>query len=1383
MNAMMNEKGRQTKLLAAIAVLAMVVCVFAAIMPSETNAAETSVPEAADGVITLIDDTTVDSMEPLNGVDLDLAGYTLTVKTMIVAINSDVYSSEAGGKIATSTQSPVIQLQGNSSINGVTLEYTSTEYDSSKDTAIVDVSAGANVTISDCEITGAGSSTAVYTNYAPNTTTNVTIQDCDVSADGVTMKEIIWDGPSTGSMDVSNSTGVRLNFTYSNAGAETAEITIGDQVTITDTAIDRVNIDAASTIIVPENETLSASTIRGAGNLQVDEGGYVEGIVTVTGYTNDNPRVGLTGQMINFGVDNLPISGNLYVAEELTINEGKTLTIQSGAILDLNGKTITIEGTLVIEDGAEVINSATTGSIILAEGGVLDNNGTVGAGSIPVKVGVNTTSYVEMLNVSGVSFTVNTNDSEESSDYTLQVSGETYAAYSGITHELTLNNVEIAGNMVLGSDVDTVITGTVDVIDSATLTIDGALDITTENAKLVMKAGSTVAVNAAVDGAITAETGKFQNVVDQKPGKATGTSTVRFDNGVDYVVGITLTVSSVGTFENVNGERTAFTEQSLLVSGDADLVTTADNEDLTGELTIVNSAEADNVQAGISYVAEGATLNLAEGISVEGGNTVVQGTIQYKHDSKIIVEGFYGTERSVGTANERTVYITTFEVAYADIANAYDGLKVYGDLEITIDVDLQSKQKISFETSGAEITVAEEAEVTANSGSSIGKITTVEGILTKYNGANCPVPDNYAVKKTGDNYTQYAGLAAALATAVAGETIKVVNNTDVDGNLAIPADVTLSVKSGVTVSIDGNLTVPETSKVANSGTIQMVGKTSKITVAGELDSSKGTLSFGTVADDVYTADTTANAQKALTSTGTTILAAKTAGNNAIINASGATFVKSVNTILTTLSKAADSMKDASTPVITMVGNVTDRTDVTVPADVTVEFEDGSKAVLGTLTLSEGSVINMIGTNVEVTATVTAAVGAEGSEVASSVDVSKASGITFGIVPYIAADNTTTTYLVMDGAQSGSVTVSAGNVYVDEYTANGCTLTVASGATLGVQKIGTSVIGELTVGVNKTAAALVVDGTIAVDEGTLQAYSTGSGTPTYSEIIDVNGTMTVSNATVAIEGTINVNGTVDVQSTEDEPASLAVNGKAYVSGTVNGPVTTAGYLVVYPEANIAAAEIDMESGESLAESTAFYINGEVYMTVYSSGSNDLETILGAEDFSMSGYKTTGITTITNWYMDSDLTDKIEDGDTTDVGNPEAVYYKASPMEVDVKISVGAGISLYIDGIRYSQDTTLTVGTHTVSATINPGYTGDITIQFNGQAVTDSFTITPEMASLAYEGTVSVSASGNISVDSGATGGDDGMGLTEILLIILVVLIVIMAIMVALRLMRS
>ena len=47
MNAMKNEKGRQTKLLAAIAILAMVVCAFAVAMPSDDVNATPTTPEKA----------------------------------------------------------------------------------------------------------------------------------------------------------------------------------------------------------------------------------------------------------------------------------------------------------------------------------------------------------------------------------------------------------------------------------------------------------------------------------------------------------------------------------------------------------------------------------------------------------------------------------------------------------------------------------------------------------------------------------------------------------------------------------------------------------------------------------------------------------------------------------------------------------------------------------------------------------------------------------------------------------------------------------------------------------------------------------------------------------------------------------------------------------------------------------------------------------------------------------------------------------------------------------------------------------------------------------------------------------------------------------------
>ena len=97
--------------------------------------------------------------------------------------------------------------------------------------------------------------------------------------------------------------------------------------------------------------------------------------------------------------------------------------------------------------------------------------------------------------------------------------------------------------------------------------------------------------------------------------------------------------------------------------------------------------------------------------------------------------------------------------------------------------------------------------------------------------------------------------------------------------------------------------------------------------------------------------------------------------------------------------------------------------------------------------------------------------------------------------------------------------------------------------------------------------------------------------------------------------------------------------------------------------------------------------------------------------------------------------------------------------------------------------LPVGTHTVSIAANAGYNADdATITFNGQTVANGGTITIEAGATTF----TLAASGAVpasSVSGGSSSSDDGMGLTDYLLIILVVLIVIMAIMVAMRLMRS
>ena len=214
--------------------------------------------------------------------------------------------------------------------------------------------------------------------------------------------------------------------------------------------------------------------------------------------------------------------------------------------------------------------------------------------------------------------------------------------------------------------------------------------------------------------------------------------------------------------------------------------------------------------------------------------------------------------------------------------------------------------------------------------------------------------------------------------------------------------------------------------------------------------------------------------------------------------------------------------------------------------------------------------------------------------------------------------------------------------------------------------------------------------------------------------------------------------------------------------------------------------DDGNGATGADSTVFYINGNVYMTVYGNSYAVDDAFLAEEDFNLVGYDMVAvdynIASVDSWYADAELTE----GVTSD--RPEAVYTMVDASDVRVTISVGTAISLYVDNIKYTsgQTAVLSVGTHTVTTQVNPGYSGTVSVQFNGQTINGSFTITPEMASAAYSGDITLTATGDITYDAGSVtvdNSDDGMGITDYLLIILVVLVIILAIFVALRMMRS
>ena len=502
-----------------------------------------------------------------------------------------------------------------------------------------------------------------------------------------------------------------------------------------------------------------------------------------------------------------------------------------------------------------------------------------------------------------------------------------------------------------------------------------------------------------------------------------------------------------------------------------------------------------------------------------------------------------------------------------------------------------------------------------------------------------------------------------------------------------------------------------------------------------------------------------------------------------------------------MAPAVAAANSASLSTVDVRGDVTYSGDLTFTAaedeidDIEITIS-GDKVSISKIIIDGYTV--KVAKDKQFTGTVEAAVSAG----TSAVTFEKSGNVTVKVT-VDETEETPVTSLVLDKTDtpkvSGKITISAGSVTLEESIGVGATrasvLTVAEGATFVVPE-GVYLKVDTSTEEDKDYSSIVIDGTLALDNAAnFQAEQK-------SKPMTVNGTMTVvGDITIPKNLTVIVNGTLAVSEVEDEEGSLAVEGGLVVGtapetigvgGTVTGPVTIANdnYITVYAGASVETAKLNVNatSGESDAVATEFYINGALYKTVYAIGDKPLGQVMPAPTTTIIGYKTEGINTLTNWYTDADLKNKITATDVN-VGDEgyEAIYFNAPAQNAAIQFSVGSGISLFVDGVRVTSGEydALSVGTHTVTATVNPGYTGDVTITFNGQAVTGTFEVTPEMAdqSQTQEAIFVLSVTGNIAVDSGATGSSDGMGLTEILLIILVVLIVVMAIMVALRLMRS
>ena len=1146
------------------------------------------------------------------------------------------------------------------------------------------------------------------------------------------------------------------------------------------------------------NATVTGGTFTGeftadsdnANNLVLNNVGLSDATFGENVNLDSSSTVTISGQLGLSDTINadLTIDDGAYLTADLTIPEGRTLTISGNATLDMLNHDITIEGTLIIERNGVVTSSVTGGEngIVLTRTGSIQNNGILGDTNTVTITGDGVDGQsVSMKGVSGLSVSLARNGN----NYYLAVSGDV-SRISGMDAEIALNAVTVTDDMTIGRNVTATATNVIignNVVFTNNGTINAGAAFTLNNGASLVAIGSTPATITAATGQIDSE------------GDVTGESTVTLN---DNVSGVTVSVGRV----TVPATPQSYLEQRMYITGSADLVSSRSDSGLsgTGSITVGNG---DTI-----FVTE--TLVVPEEITVSGTFDVTGGTIQSEVDLTGINEitfayvgAMYQVQSTVNNVTDDTWYYTSFANAMDAIASAYNGeVTVSGKFTIDQDYTLDADQSILSDESL--VTVGENATITINADASVASdaFISIEGrVIVNDGGSYRPATYQGEViyevmssnKETG--VTIYSGFKVTLDEAVSGDVIDVVKSADYEGNMTIPSGVTVNVADNATLAVTGNVTVEQEGalNLGSASTLQVgtAGKNNTINVAGTIDASED----GSIIPAPATQNPVANAANVdMYSTGTVVASN---ANNITVDVNSAYYVDNSETVYTSVANAAAYAAANTIGTIYATGTFSESGDVTMDG-VGLELTGVANDVvtLGNITLNNGADITINDTNngIRYSATVTALYGEGDAAVESTVSVTETSAeILTAITMNSSAQNV---YGFTISAIRGDVRVSAGTV---EFV--GTAITINADDTLSVDSGATLVISNNTnISIDPSGITgvdyndnLVNEGTILVqaditigsdmvlggdvtinDGGELIVGNNGqSGNDYQAYVLTITGTLTVS-AEENNEGTLTLNGGALVVG--EVPSMLGGTSSGAVVGQIN--MSGSAYVEVITGGSISDATFYYNGTTSESRSTAYTVNGTEFATLYTFANTMTSDVINEQIGTLGNLADIDASNPIVWY--SGETDV---GASPVVGNYAEVSTEVDYAGVNFTVSEGPGISIYIDDVDVSNlmvdgKVPLTIGEHTITVYVNAGYEGTPTITLNGTAISGTFEVTTDM----INGNNVIYATGASPIDynqGGSSSSDDGMGLTDYLLIILVVLIVIMAIMVAMRLMRS
>ena len=1090
-------------------------------------------------------------------------------------------------------------------------------------------------------------------------------------------------------------------------------------------------------------------------------------------------------------------NGVMNVYGDFRVAEGVTLTIQRGGDLNIYGGLFNVEGDVVVTGEGSTVNIKPNENAEPSDETpvLFEDYGVVVDGSITVTRDAAFTSTVDdnavLINNGG--------------SVSVERSGNTIGSISGLDVQIAVGGTFELNGIVSGTMDVTAYSGTSEVYTSVTATIIGTdpgsdarvtpsdltFTATSKNTTVYEKIADDETdshlvreYNLNITGTIA--NGNTVELKDNSEGisglyytqDAALNSSVRYDSAVTSKAIISNLTITDGTL--INGTYIQVTEQLVVQAS------TTGNNTFTGILTnngaieLVGTLTAQNT-AKITNDGENSV------IAVNGGSATLTGS-----DIEVgKVFGAYYEVQGVGT-NLTVTYITDLATAITAATEAeagvyvssngnvaaYDAYTITGTLTVPDNANLEIVDAITV-AEGAELIVSANAYVILN-GPVDGTIY-VQGTVTDNSTALDTDEEKmvFEVKIVSENedVNTYTTLSNALEIVQSG-TIYLYSDVTVSGNMRIPADVT------VEFSEDAD----------ENAAIKFQDRNSTLTVEGTV--------VVTGAHTINTTPVRGDGEATVTVSNMVIYGTE---SNIVGNIAGAYFNATLdedrgaaNYITSIAVAAANSAAVDGTIEIkgqVAMGDVTFTKGEDVSGLAIMITETGKDRVTtGNITLS-GFTGNDDGMGIAADGCFTGTV----TDGTNTVEFVKSNNVAV----YFESEETaeaTITDMCITGAATGEVTISAGTVNVND-EASFADLTIAAGATLDVtgtlsidaaQPKTNLIPKEFPVytedAIRNTFASFFVEGTLNVNQnGSVDAV-----------IAVIDGAVNVAEraGNVHIDGAY-VAGTLTTENTAVEIDTVIL------TGTVAGDLTIQA-LIAMPGSTLVAEDLNDDN----TESSVVYINGEEYATfyVYNAVAVPIGAILifadvpgvqidSAEFFydaamtqAIPGvYSGTSFPVIPSNNVDFSVAylATLFNGDAA-VGDYENVYIAMDSAEVEGTVSVGTGLDLYIDNVRVTggQDFVLSVGTHTVSFDVKAGYDGaNATITFNGQTVQNggSITITADMTEYTLVASGAAPSQGQVVIDQ--TGGDDGMGITDYLLIILVILVIVLAIFVALRMMRS